>query len=146
MIKLIFDVFCLLGNAIGGRKIKNNRLTIKGLTSKDHSRGFLADLKVAATQILVGNFAHISKEKRKVIKALTKDKKGSFTQSIGLGKVISVIVGRNPVQNVLAADFSTFSPLPVWPPCMTPYLPLPLSITLFIETGVRLSLQISQSN
>ena len=115
--------FYLLGNAIGGRKIKNNRLTIKGLTSKGHSHGFLADLKAAATQILIGNFAHISKEKRKVIKALTKDTKRSFTQSIGLGKVISVIVGRNLVRNVLAGDFSTFSPLPVWPPCMTSYLP-----------------------
>ncbi|XP_074638924.1 uncharacterized protein LOC141897306 [Acropora palmata] len=74
------------GNAIGGRKIKNNRLTIKGLTSKGHSHGFLADLKAAATQILIGNFSHISKEKRKVIKALTKDTKRSFTQSIVLGK------------------------------------------------------------
>lgn len=100
--------FYLLGNAIGGRKIKNNRLAIKGLTSKGHSHGFLADLKAAATQILIGNFAHISKEKRKVIKALTKDTKRSFTQSIELGKVISVIVGRNPVRNVSAGDFSTF--------------------------------------
>ena len=134
-------MFYLLDKAIGGRRSKNNRLTIKGLTSKGHSRGFLADLKVAARQILTGTFAHIRKEKRKVIMALTKNTNRSFTQSIELGKVISLIVGRNPIQNLLAGNFSTFSPLPVWPPCMTPYLLSFLSIIFFIKTDIRLSLQ-----
>ena len=88
----IFCEFFLPGEAIGGQRAKETRLTIRSLTSKEHSRGFLGDLIEAVSRILTGkeSYADKNKEKRKVIRVQTSKTSKSLSESISLAKVIFI--------------------------------------------------------
>lgn len=78
------------GKAIGGQTAKETRFTIRRLTSGNYSSGFLGDLIVAATRIMTAKDRLVdkSKEKRRVIKVQTRERRTFLAESIGLGKSI----------------------------------------------------------
>ena len=84
-----FYEFYLPGEAIGGKRAKETRLTIRRLTSRDHSRGFLGDLIEAVSRILTGkeSYADKNRERRKVIRVQTSKTSKSLSESISLAKV-----------------------------------------------------------
>ena len=89
----IFCEFYLPGKAIGGQRAKETRLTIRRLTSRDNSRGFLGDLIEAVSRILTGkeHSADKNKEKRKVIMVQTTETSKSLSESISLAKVTLIL-------------------------------------------------------
>ena len=74
---------------IGGRKALENRRFIKHLTSGQYSSGFHGDLSKARSKLISGNKQLVdrSKEKRIVIKRLTKATRTSMMESVLLAKV-----------------------------------------------------------
>ena len=74
---------------IGGRNALENRRFLKHLTSGQYSSGFHGDLNTARSKLISGNKQLVdrSKEKRIVVKRLTKATRTSMMESVLLEKV-----------------------------------------------------------